>query len=220
MRARASKTSAGLSTRDLRLLGWMCEQYGARRDHIQALTNGVPEVARQVTRRLRLAGLARAERIVVGEPPWVIPTAKGMAVCGLPYDVWTPRLGQLGHVYAMNVVRIHVQTRAPQAEWISERQIMWEYRQEDTRGRTRNRKHIPDGVTVFEGQRVAIEVELSSKDDRTLARILDELARRYDATLYYCSPRPHKLLERMERSGRWANLGVRELPELSVKPGR
>ena len=212
-------STSGLSTRDLRLLGWMCEQYGARLDHIQALTDSVPTLARRIARNLRKAGLVRTERILVGEPTWVIPTAEGMAASGLPYDVWTPRLGQLMHVCATNVVRIHVQTRAPQAEWISERQIMWECRQEDTRGRTRSRKHIPDGVTVFEGQRVAIEVELGTKDDRTLARILDELARHYDATLYYCSPRPHKLLERMERSGRWANLGVRELPELPpIKP--
>jgi hypothetical protein len=211
---RRTSATSGLSTRDIRLLRWAGEQYGARLDHLQALTGTSMSQVRGIVSRLRAAGLARMERIVVREAAWVIPTAEGMAACDLPYEVWASALGQLTHVSAMNNVRIHVQTHTPRADWISERQLVTEDEGMNSDGRGRRRKHLPDGVAILEGRGVAIEVELTIKGTRRLEEILDELTGRYDRVMYFCAPGPHKQLTRLERSGRWPSLGVRELPEL------
>jgi hypothetical protein len=109
---RKTPATSGLSTRDLRLMCWMGEQYAAGLDHLQALTGTSRTAVWEIVSKLRRAGLARRERIVSAEPAWVIPTALGLAACGLPYEEWTPVLGQLAHVGAMNNARIHVQTEA------------------------------------------------------------------------------------------------------------
>ena len=57
-----------LSTRDLRLLSWMGEQYAARMDHLQALMGTSRNAVWQIVRKLRYAGLVRQERIVAREP--------------------------------------------------------------------------------------------------------------------------------------------------------
>jgi hypothetical protein len=211
---RKTPATRRLSTRDLRLLNWMGEQYAARMDHLQALTDTSTTAVWQIVRKLGHAGLVRKERIVAMEPSWVSPTAEGLAACGLPYGEWTPVLGRLEHVGAMNEVRIHMQTRTPDAHWISERQLMEEYAEVNAGRRGRSREHMPDGVAILDGSSMAIEVELSVKSNMRLEGILDELARRYDAILYFCAPSPYQQLTRMQRSGRWQTMGVRELPEL------
>jgi hypothetical protein len=203
-----------VTTRDLRLLRWAGEQHGARLDHLQALTGTSMTRVRSLVSKLCAAGLLRTERIVADQRAWAIPTAEGLAACDLSYDVWTPTLGQVTHVGAVNDVRIHVQTQTPQADWLSERQLAAEYEGVDSGRSSGRRKHLPDGVAILEGRGVAIEVELTIKANRRLEEILDELTGRYERVMYFCAPGPHKQLTRLERSGRWPSLGVRELPEL------
>lgn len=192
---------------DLAVLSWMCEQYAARLDHVEALTGTGSTWARSVVARLRDAGLVRTERIIVGHPTWVIPTHKGLAVCGLRYWVWKPKLGALAHISALNDVRIHIQAQKPASEWQSERQLLAEAKEEKG-----TRRHVPDGVLLVEGHSVAIEVELSVKHMRRVEAIIDELAGRFDGILYYCGPGPLRKMKPLEESGRWRKLGVRELP--------
>jgi hypothetical protein len=77
-------------------------------------------------------------------------------------------------------------------------------------------EHLPDGVAITEGRRVAIEVELTVKSRERVTAILDELAGRFDAVLYFCAPGPHRQLGELAESGRWPALGVRELPASRV----
>lgn len=208
--AGASRTAgrAGHETlrrRDLEVLGWLGEQYGARVDQLEVLMGCGPRTVQRTIARLRAAGLVQTRRLLVGEPAWVLPTAAGMAACGAGFGVWRPRIGLLAHVAAVNDVRLHIQGRAPQAEWISERVLAKE------RGAG---EHLPDGVAITEDRRVAIEVELTVKSRRRVTAILDELAGRFDAVLYFCAAGPHRQLTELSESGRWPTLGVRELPAL------
>jgi hypothetical protein len=206
--ARASRTAgrAGhevLRCRDLEVLGWLGEQYGARVDQLEVLMGCGPRTVQRTVARLHAAGLVQTQRMLVGEPAWVTPTAAGMAACGSGFGVWRPRIGLLAHAAAVNDVRLHIQSRAPQAEWIPERVL----------GRERDAgEHLPDGVAITEGRRVAIEVELTVKSRRRVTAILDELAGRFDAVLYFCAAGPHRQLSELAESGRWPTLGVRELP--------
>ena len=206
--ARASRTAgrAGhevLRRRDLEVLGWLAEQYGARVDQLEVLLGCGPRTVQRAVARLRAAGLVRTQRMIVGESAWVTPTPAGIAACGEGLGVWRPRIGLLTHVGAVNDVRLHVQGRAPATEWVPERVL----------ARDRHAgEHLPDGVAIVEGRRVAIEVELTVKSRCRVTVILDELAGRFDAVLYFCAAGPHRQLSDLAGTGRWPMLGVRELP--------
>jgi len=193
-----------VSGRDLRVLAWICEQYGARVDHLALLEGCSERSARRLVARLRDAGLVSTRRLLVGEPAWAIPTATGARVSGAGFGPWQPRVGQLAHVAATARVRIHVQQRSPAAEWVCERQL--------ARERRGAREHLPDAVVFVDGQRVAIEVELTVKSRKRTQAILDELSRRFDTVLYFCAPATRRQLGELEASGRWPKLGVRDLP--------
>jgi DNA-binding transcriptional ArsR family regulator len=197
-----------LRRRDLELVRWLGEQYGARTDQLETLLDCGPRTVQRVLARLRDAGLVTTRRLLVGEPAWVIPTSTGLRAAGHGFGIWQPRIGLLTHVAAVNDVRLHIQARSPGSEWIAERLLARERQAGE---------HLPDGVVLVDGQRVAIEVELTTKSQRRLTAILDEITGRFDTALYFCAAGPHRQLSRFAESGRWPKLGVRELPERNTQ---
>jgi DNA-binding MarR family transcriptional regulator len=196
-----------LRRRDLDVLSWLGEQYGARTDQLEILLDCGPRTVQRVIARLRDTGLVTTRRLLVGEPAWVIPTSTGLRAAGHGFAAWQPRIGLLAHVAAANDVRLHVQARSPESEWVPERLL----------ARDRHAgEHLPDGVVITDGRRIAIEVELTVKSQRRIHAILDELTRRFDAVLYFCAPGPHRQLTQLTETGRWPALGVRELPRLDT----
>lgn len=192
-----------LRRRDLEIVGWLAEQYAARTDQLELLLDCGPRTVQRVLARLRDAGLVTSRRLLVGEPAWVIPTGAGLRATGHGFAVWQPRVGLLAHIAAVNDVRLHVQARSPDSEWVPERLLV----REREAG-----AHLPDAVVLVDGQRVAIEVELTIKAQRRVTAILDELAGRFDTVLYFCAAGPHRQLTALADTGRWPALGVRELP--------
>jgi hypothetical protein len=106
---------------------------------------------------------------------------------------------------AVNDVRLHIQSRSPSSVWTSERQLA---REEGTCG------HLPDAVVLTDGQRVAIEVELTPKSKRRTTAIVNGLCASYDTVLYFASPQVHTNLTKLAADGRWPNLGLRGLPTI------
>jgi DNA-binding transcriptional ArsR family regulator len=206
--ARASRTAERaehelLRRRDIEVLAWIAEQYAGRIDHLEVLLGAGPRTVQRTLARLRAAGLIRTQRVLVGEPAWVLPTAAGMTACSSGFGVWRPRIGLLNHVAAVNDVRLHIQGRAPGTEWLPERVL--------ARDRLAG-EHLPDGVAITDGRRVAIEAELTLKSRRRITANLDDLTVRFDAVLYFCATSTHRQLTELAASGRWPTLGVRELP--------
>jgi hypothetical protein len=195
-----------LRRRDIEVLGWLAEQYAGRIDHLEVLLDAGPRTVQRTLARLRAAGLIRTQRVLVGEPAWVLPTAAGMTACNSGFGAWRPRIGLLNHVATVNDVRLHIQGLAPSTEWIPERVL--------ARDRQAG-EHLPDGVAITDGRRVAIEVELTLKSRRRINAILDNLTGRFDAVLYFCAPSTHRQLTELATTGRWPALGVRELPTLT-----
>ncbi len=142
--------------------------------------------------------------MLVGEPAWVIPTVKGLRAAGLSFGAWRPRLGSLAHVLAVMEVRLHIQSRSPQAEWVCERIL--------ARERQTPREHLADAVVLLDGRQLAIEVELMVKSKRRTRMIIEELTGRYDGVLYYSAPGPHRLISELATESSWPSLGLRELP--------
>lgn len=197
-----------LRPRDLMVLKWICEQCAARHDHVGALIGLSDKMAYEAETRLCAMGLLRRQRYIVGEPSWLLPTRAGLNMWGEGGGVFTPALNQIAHFAAVNDVRLHLWRQRPEAEWIPERRLRRE-RSEAGEGR---HKHIPDGVLILEGRRVAIEVELHYKGKRATEAVLTGHSRAFDAMMYYCDRLPHTQLTRLEKTGRWPKLAVRTLP--------
>jgi hypothetical protein len=109
------------SARDLFVLGWVCEQYGARADQLEILLGCGPRTVQRLLARLRDAGLIGTRRLLVGESVWAIPTSRGLRASGQGFGIWHPRLGGLAHIAAVTDVRLHIHARSPQSEWVPER---------------------------------------------------------------------------------------------------
>lgn len=194
-----------LSRRDLDALGWVGEQYAVRVDQLVAFLDCAPRTVQRLLVRLREQRLVEVRRVLVGEPAWVIPTVKGLRASGLSFGVWRPTLGLLAHVAAVTEVRLHVQSCSPDSEWVCERVLAREKRTP--------REHLADGVVLLDGRRIAVEVELTVKSKRRTSAIIEELARSYDAVLYYCTPGAQRLICELSAEGAWPSLGIRALPE-------
>jgi hypothetical protein len=193
-----------LSARDLFVLSWICEQYAARADQLEVLLDCGPRTVQRLLARLHDTGLIGTRRLLVGESVWAIPTSKGLRASGQGFGIWHPRLGGLAHVAAVTDVRLHIHTRSPDSEWVSERVLAREREPGE---------HLPDGVVITaDGQRVAIEAELTVKSQHRVRSIIDELSTRFDTVLYFCAPGPYRQLSKLAESGQWSKLGVRELP--------
>ncbi len=160
--------------------------------------------------RLRSAGFVDKRRFVVGEKPWMLPTAKGLALAGLSGVPWDPSVTRLARAAAIKEVRLHVQRRWPDAEWISARRLRSEGPQ--GRGYVRN---LPDGVALVDGRRVAVKVELYYRPEK-MPPLLDELERGHDEMVCFCSEEALREMGELAQSGRWRRLQLRELPRLEA----
>ncbi len=189
--------------RELMVLRWLCEQFAGRFDHLEALTERRIASVSRLVRDLRGAGYVETRKILVGERMWVIPTSKGMKKCGLSYRSALVGTMSLAHIGAINDVRLHIQRRSPEDRWISERELA---------AGSPPAGHLPDGVVIHEGLRVAIEVELSRKTPRVLKAKLNELEVRFDLVVFFCAPGPYRHLSALIEKGEWPKAEVRELP--------
>ena len=194
-----------VSRRDLDALGWVGEQYAVQADQLGLFLDCTPRTVQRLLSRLRKQRLVEVRRVLIGEPAWVIPTVKGLRASGLSFGAWRPTLGLLAHVAAVTDVRLHVQSRSPDSEWVCERLL--------AREKQSPQEHLADAVVLLEGRRIAIEVELTVKSKRRTRAIIDELIGRYDAVLYYCAPGPQRLVSELAGDGVWPSLGIRQLPE-------
>ena len=181
---------ATLRRRDLDLVGWLGEQYGARTDQLEALLGCGPRTVQRVLARLRDSGLVTTRRLLVGEPAWVIPTTPGPARRG----------SELRAVAAPNRAARSCrgrQRRATSRAGAAPRRANG-YPSVSSRATVAPASTCPTPSCSWTAQRVAIEVELTVKSARRITAILDELAGRFDAVLYFCAPAPHRQLSELE----------------------
>src|SRR5580704_10335222 len=134
--------SAAVSRRDLDALRWVGEQYAVRADQLATRLDCNPRTVQRLLARLREQRLAEVRRLLVGEPAWAIPTVKGLRACGLPFGAWSPRLGSLEHMVAVTEVRLHIEARAGDSQWVCERVLAREKRTPQ--------EHLADGLVLLD----------------------------------------------------------------------
>jgi len=185
---RRDQGSVVLTERDEATLRWIGEQYAIRLDHLQFLLgrssgrgaqyhNWIGEgAARDVVTRWKKAGWIALEKIRAKQPFWVWLTPKGLRKIGLPYKyvaVSETALDRLDHLYAINSVRLDLETTEENPRWVCERQLAMGVQRTKGKGVL----HRPDGEIVQHDELIAIEVELSMKTLHEQEEILLELLR-------------------------------------------
>ena len=197
-RPRAQRRDKGtrlLNRRDKRVLAWVAEQYAVRFDHLQRLLSQEPghkseqfapgargvsdsDVLQVIKRWERDPAWAVYKRFYVDTPGWIWTTPYGVEVLAsqnlIPrYGRHFPKESAFEHLHSINYVRLDIEARHPEYRWVSERSIRKLLGRRDEGD---DLAHIPDGQIWLDDRRaVAVEVELSPKNEGDYDAILDEL---------------------------------------------
>jgi len=184
----------------VRLLG---EQVAMSLDQIARLVDySVPDTTR-FAQGLEEAGCVEGRRFLTNDYRWYWPTRRGLRLAGMDFHYREPGVTLLPHRRAINEVRLHLRERAPTGRWLSERIA---YR------RRAPGDHIPDAIFEIDGERHAIEVELSRKPAAKVRCIIAEHSERYDAVVYFCSRSTYAFMTSVMAERRWPKLVVSHLP--------
>jgi hypothetical protein len=103
-------------------------------------------------------------------------------------------------------VRLRYAQDRPDVTWISERMLFVL--------RERPGVRLPDAVVEVDGERHAIEVELSRKDVPRVTSKVRDLMEHYDAVDYFVSDSTRSLLQQVQAANEWPNLFIHDLPEM------
>ncbi len=189
-----------LTRREMTVLRLLAEQVAIPLDQ---LARFVDFEAGRVAADLEEIGCVKQGSFRAGEAPWLWLTNRGARLSGTGFPAYTPSLRWLTHRRALNEVRLLCTELAPEGRWICERELCRQHRYGD---------YVPDAVLEVDGERQAIEVELSSKPRRELRKVLASHSARYDAVVHFCGPDPYRLLGRVREEEDWPKLVVRRAP--------
>jgi hypothetical protein len=197
-----------LTERDLRVLTWLGEMFGAPLGVVRELLEGHPArprtvpagagwrlagvapdrlaAARKWAGRMVAARLVRVER-VLGQL-WVVPTRAGLDFAGLDYGTWKPVGWKLDHVRAAGRLRLRLEAQYPEATWTSERAIRSRWAGSGARVR------YADGQLDFPGSTcVGVELELHRKQRHEYDGIAADVDPAFDQCWWFvpADPRNH-----------------------------
>jgi hypothetical protein len=180
---RARRSDAGVvrpTQRDLDVLRWLGEMYGAPLSVVADLYGVGERDTRRHAGRLERAGFASRQRGPADT--WLVPTRRGLRYAGLEYETWELIGWKAAHLAAVCRMRLHLERRFPGAGWESERACR--ARWHGTGARVR----IPDGILGHEPRRIGIEVELHRKAAHRYDGILADLDPELTAVWWFTKP--------------------------------
>jgi hypothetical protein len=197
-KVRKDKGNIQLTNRDIHVLVWIGEQYGARLDQVRLLLErvgaGAPKpisqsAVIQLTRRWRRAGLVDTRKVLAHELAWVYLTEKGIrSLLDRPYRIWRPTPASVTHCAQVNWVRLALEARHPTWRWIGERALLHH--------RIDRHAHIADGALETPEGMIAIEVELTPKSVMAIEDTLAQLVVDYELVWYFTSSATRGRVER------------------------
>jgi hypothetical protein len=122
--------------RDILTLTWIAEQYCISYDHLQRLlafhtpatTKNPERVApstayNAIERWLKLGYIETPQKVIREHTTYLWVSRKGMKELDLPYAYYTPKASTIRHIYAVNAIRLHMQSYHLSAQWIAQRAI-------------------------------------------------------------------------------------------------
>jgi len=186
------------------VLRLLAEQAAVPFDQLARFLGCEPEQAARVARHLTKAGYADYGRTLTYEPHWAWLTTRGARFSGMEFPAKPPKVGAMARMRAVNEVRLHIATRAPQARWVCARSIV---REQGKRG------YRPNAIVEVGRERHALLVKLGFQSLERERDILETQMARHDAVVVFCAPSPEKQLERLAAEHRWPKLVVRPMPK-------
>jgi hypothetical protein len=132
---RAKRSDAGQvrpTQRDLEVLRWLGEMYGAPLSVVGNLYGTSGRVTRRHAARLEQAGFASRQHAPAGV--WLVPTRRGLRYAGLAYESWDLIGWKAAHMAAVCPMRLALERQFPGAGWTSERAIRAEWHGAPGRG--------------------------------------------------------------------------------------
>ncbi|QBD82430.1 hypothetical protein EPA93_43235 [Ktedonosporobacter rubrisoli] len=176
-----------ITERDLLVLNWIAEQFCLSFDHLRRLlglhakaTTKAPgtlsiSATRDAVQRWEQLGLIEPPRKIIAEyPPYLWLSRRGITQLGSPYPYYEPRPATIRHLYAVNAVRLTLESHSLQGNWISYRTLR---RQSQT-------SPIPD-ADLFSPTLPRIAVRVIERPPQHPITIRDELATMEALTTLY-----------------------------------
>ena len=211
-RRRCDYGSVRASERDLELLYLVGEQYAVTLPQIASLIGRSVHTARALRDRWKRAGWVGSGQLSLQAPSFVWLTGRGAAGVESPFRVWQPHHGLAVHIEAVTDVRLLVERELRLGGWECERAVAQQFASDGGR-----RGHLPDGVLHMDGQRIAIEVELTLKSRARLGAIVDELSQDYEHVWYFAPERLAPALGEVAAAAVYSNVSVYRYPPLAAE---
>ena len=211
-RRRCDCGSVGATERDLELLYLVGEQYAVTLPQIARLIGRSVHTARALRDRWKKARWVGSGQLSIQAPSFVWLTGRGAVGVESPFRVWQPNHGLALHIEAVTDVRLLLQHELRLGKWECERAVAQQFAKDRDR-----RGHLPDAVLHQDGERIAIEVELTLKSRARLGAIVDELSEDYDRVWYFAPERFRAALSGLATDAPYANVAVYRYPPLAAE---
>jgi hypothetical protein len=145
-----------------------------------------------------------SQPLLAGEPAWVWLKERGARFSGTSLYPQRPRPGGLDRLRAVNEVRLHVAERNPDVHWVSRRQLLRERGQYAV---------VPAAVTEVGGERHALNVKLTMRNNPRVPSWIDTFSAEHDAVVFFAATRQVRaFLEELQGENHWSKLVIRDLP--------
>jgi hypothetical protein len=198
-----SDRSVGRSGELRRLLSLLAEQGPVSVDHLGRFLDHDRGELQDLLDEAVAERLVREAAVVEGEPAWVWPTRRGMNRCGSDLHPPIPRVGGARLMRATNEARLYIESRSPQAVWVSRRRLFRIHG---------SRTSQPRGVVELGSERHAVCVELAQLPSDLLVDRYAGRCEEYDAVVVFCAGTVGERLEGLAARWGWRNLRVVDLP--------
>jgi hypothetical protein len=189
--------------RDILALTWIAEQFCVSYDHLQKLlafytpaTIKNPEKVAHSTaynaidRWIKLGYIDTPQKVIREHTTYIWLSRRGIRELGLPYAYYVPKPSMIRHLYAVNAIRLHMQSFHFSAQWVSQRGIRLQNEHRPLPDAHMEIHAIPlTAIYITEQQRLAtitIQEEIIT---------LQSLAQRYTRIWYFVHMNITKLLQ-------------------------
>jgi hypothetical protein len=188
---------------EFELLRLIAEQGAIPFDQLARFLGADAGQAESVVKHLTEVGYVDYGRFLHDEPHWAWLSCRGARLSGTGFRPNRPRVGAMARMRAVNEVRLHISSRAPEARWICHRSLV---REQGRRG------HRPNAVIEIRSERHAIVVRLSARDLDIVRDSLETDMARYDAVIVFAMPSIRRRLEHFAAEHHWPKLVIRDIP--------
>lgn len=143
--------------------------------------------ALSVCKRLVLNGYLERKKLFHHGPYLYFATRKGIALAKCDTGPGKLDISLYEHTLKVTDVFLMLREQMPEMIWTTERELRVQEQGGQFTPGQKNPVRMPDAVvTLADGKRVAIEVELTKKSAKRLKSVLYRLSRQYDEAWYFC----------------------------------